>query len=109
VPDDLGQVLKLLDERVTTIGDLVRRGAFSEVWVPAFQAKDLALSLDARTRTLPLAKRAAATGAVERLVRAAWMLDASGDTGNRSEVEQGYDALASAAREVAGMFAATGR
>ena len=40
------------------------------------------------------------TSAVERLVRAAWTLDAAGDTGNRSEVEQGYSALASAAREV---------
>jgi len=104
VPDDLSQVLMLLDERVTVIGDLVRKGAFAEVWVPAFQAKDLALSLDARTRTLPLAKRAGATGAVERLVRAAWTLDAAGDTGNRSEVEQGYSALASAAREVALTF-----
>lgn len=104
VPDDLNEVLKLLAERVTLIGSLVQKGAFSEVWVPAFQAKDLALSLDARTRTLPPAKRAAATGAVERLVRAAWMLDASGDTGNRSDVEQGYDSLVSAARDVAATF-----
>jgi hypothetical protein len=107
VPDDLSEVLKLLDERVTLIGDLVRKGAFSEVWVPAFQAKDLALSLDARTRTLPPAKRAGATAAVERLVRGAWMLDAAGDTGNRSEVEQGYSALASAAREVEATFGPT--
>jgi hypothetical protein len=104
VPDDLAEVLKLLDERVTLIGALVQKGAFSEVWVPAFQAKDLALSLDARTRTLPLARRAVATGEVERLVRAAWMLDASGDTGNRSDVEEAYGALASAAREVKATF-----
>jgi hypothetical protein len=77
--------------------------------VPAFQAKDLALALDARTRTLPPAKRAVATAGVERLVRAAWILDAAGDTGNRSEVEQGYSALASAAREVAGTFGPGGR
>ena len=49
------EVLRLLGERVTIIGDLVRKGAFSEVWVPAFQAKDLALALDVRTRTLPQA------------------------------------------------------
>ena len=104
VPDDLAEVLKLLDERVAVIGALVQKGAFSEVWVPAFQAKDLALSLDARTRTLPLAKRAVATGEVERLVRAAWMLDASGDTGNRSDVEAAYGALAAAAREVKATF-----
>ena len=104
VPDDLNDVLKLLAERVTLIGDLVQKGAFSEVWVPAFQAKDLALSLDARTRTLPLAKRDVATAGIERLVRASWMLDASGDTGNRSDVEQAYGALASAAREVEATF-----
>jgi hypothetical protein len=104
VPDDLTEVLKLLDERVTLIGDLVRKGAFAEVWVPAFQAKDLALALDARTRTLPPAKRVSATAGVERLVRAAWMLDASGDTGNRSEVEGAYAALASSAREVMATF-----
>jgi hypothetical protein len=106
VPDDLTKVLELLAERVTLIGDLVQKGAFSEVWVPAFQAKDLALSLDARTRTLPLAKRDVATASIERLVRASWMLDASGDTGNRSDVEQAYGALASAAREVEATFGA---
>jgi hypothetical protein len=104
VPDDLADVLKLLNERVEVIGGLVRKGAFPEVWVPAFHAKDLALALDARTRTLPLAKRAAATGSVERLVRAAWMLDASGDTGNRGEVEDAYSALTSAARDVQTIF-----
>jgi hypothetical protein len=109
VPDDLAEVLKMLEERVAVIGDLVQKGAFTEVWVPAFQAKDLALSLDARARTLPLAKRAVATGEVEHLVRAAWMLDASGDTGNRSDVEQAYGALASAAREVEATFGPSSR
>jgi len=109
VPDDLTEVLRLLDERVTLIGELVRKGAFAEVWVPAFQAKDLALALDARTRTLPPAKRVIATAGVERLVRAAWTLDASGDTGNRSEVEGAYAALASSAREVMATFAPGGR
>src|SRR6185369_2105387 len=104
VPDDLGLVLRLLDERVTLIGDLVRKGAFSVVWVPAFQAKDLALALDARTRTLPPARRARATAGVESLVRAAWALDASGDTGNRNEVEEAYNALATAARDVMATF-----
>ncbi len=104
VPDDLGQVLTLLDERVALIGDLVRKGAFSEVWVPAFQAKDLALSLAERTQALPASRRAGATGGVERLVRAAWALDASGDTGNRAEVEEGYGELASAARDLTTMF-----
>jgi hypothetical protein len=100
VPDDAGEVLKLLGERMSVIGDLVRKGAFGEVWVPAFQAKDLALALDVRTRTLPQAMRVKATMAVEQLVRAAWMIDAAGDTGNRSEVEAAHAALARAAADV---------
>jgi hypothetical protein len=109
VPDDAAEVRRLLGERVTTIGELVRKGAFSEVWVPAFQAKDLALALDVRTPTLPLRLRAKATVAVEQLVRAAWMIDAAGDTGNRGDVEQAYAALTSAAADVEMLYAAVAR
>jgi hypothetical protein len=106
VPDDAGEILKLFGERMALIGDLVRKGAFGEVWVPAFQAKDLALALDVRTRTLPPAERGKATDAVERLVRAAWMIDAAGDTGNRAEVEEAYTALSRAGAEVQAIFGA---
>ncbi len=105
VPDDAAEVKKLLAERVTTIGGLVKKGAFSEVWVPAFQAKDLALALDVRAQELTASQRTVARGAIERLVRAAWALDAAGDTGNRTDVEEAYAALADAARDVEKVFA----
>jgi hypothetical protein len=38
-------------------------------------------------------------------VRAAWALDAAGDTGNRGDVEDAYNALAGAARDVERVFA----
>lgn len=106
VPDNSSEIRRLLGERMSLIGELVRKGAFSEVWVPAFQAKDLALALDVRTRTLPQASRAKATMAVEQLVRAAWMIDAAGDTGNRAEVEGAYAALSRAAADVARIYEA---
>ena len=106
VPDDGVAVLRLLRERIAIIGDLVRKGAFAEVWVPAFQAKDLALALDVRTRTLAASRRAKATRAVEELVRAAWLIDAAGDTGNREEVEDAYASLRRAASEVEKMYEA---
>jgi hypothetical protein len=106
VPDVGAEVLRLFGERVRVIGDLVRKGAFSEVWVPAFHAKDLALALDVRTRTLPLSRRTKATMAVEQFVRAAWMIDAAGDTGNRIEVEEAYAELNRAAADVEKMYAA---
>ena len=105
VPDDVGAVRKLLAERVSIIGELVKKGAFAEVWVPAFQAKDLALALDVRTGLLASARRPRAGAAIERLVRAAWSLDAAGDTGNRGDVEQAYAALADAARDIERVFA----
>jgi hypothetical protein len=105
VPDDAGEVRRLLAERTATIGELVKKGAFSEVWVPAFQAKDLALSLDVRTPQLPAARRLAAGSAIERLVRAAWALDAAGDTGNRADIEGAYAAFTAASREIAQLFA----
>ena len=110
VPDDAAEILRLLDDRVTVIGYLVRQGAFSEVWVPAFHAKDLALALDVRTRTLPQAVRPRATIAVEQVVRAAWAIDAAGDTGNRGDVEDAYAALVRAAADVKTLYraAATG-
>ena len=104
VPDDVGEVRRLLAERVSIIGGLVKKGAFGEVWVPAFQAKDLALALDVQTQQLASARRPAARGAIERLVRAAWALDAAGDTGNRSDVEDAYNALADAAKDVEAAF-----
>jgi len=90
---------------VSIIGGLVKKGAFGEVWVPAFQAKDLALALDIRTLQLASAERPIARGAIDRLVRAAWALDAAGDTGNRNDVEDAYNALADAARDVEQVFA----
>ncbi len=106
VPDDPIEVRRLLAQRVATIGDLVRKGAFGEVWVPAFQAKDLALSLDVRIGQLPTANRARAESALERLVRAAWDLDAAGDTGNRADVERAFKSLTDNSDEVNELFAA---
>jgi hypothetical protein len=106
VPDDAVQVRRLLAERVAHIGELVRKGAFGEVWVPAFQAKDLGLALDVQAPQLPAERRLPARSAIDRLVRAAWALDAAGDTGNRSDVEEAYRGLADASQEIERLFSA---
>jgi len=105
IPDNAADVLALFNERLKLIGDLVAKGSFGEVWVPALQAKDLALALDVRTRELPARQRSSATGSVERLVRAAWLLDEYGDLGNREQVEGTFAAFAAAAHEVQSAFA----
>jgi hypothetical protein len=105
VPDAAAEVLSLLGERVRLVAGLVKRGAFGEVWVPALQAKDLALALDARVGELPRAKRSVATASVERLVRAAWQLDEYGDLGNREQVERAHAAFSDAAADLVSVFA----
>ena len=104
VPDDAVQVRRLLAERIARIGELVKKGAFGEVWVPAFHAKDLALALDVQTPQLAAERRLPARSATERLIRAAWALDAAGDTGNRADVEEAYRDLADAAQEIERLF-----
>jgi len=106
VPDDAAAVRRLLAERVAHIGELVKKGAFGEVWVPAFQAKDLALALDVQISQLAAAQRPRARSALERLIRAAWALDAAGDTGNRGDVEDAYRGLVEASREIEPLFGA---
>ena len=90
--------------RDTEVRNLVERGNFAAVWVPAFQAKDLAIALEPHLEHLAPAKREAGQPAIGRLVRGAWLLDASGDVGNRQQVEAAYAAFTSALADVVAAF-----
>ena len=76
------EIVEAIRARHTEIGGLVEKGDFAAVWVPAFQAKDLALALEPHLAHLLDDSRAAAEPALFRLVQGAWRLDAVGDTGN---------------------------
>jgi hypothetical protein len=78
------------DERVR---DLIARGVWPDLYIPALEAKDLVLALSEREgdRVGVPAKK---------LVRAAWLLDAYGDLGNRLEVEKAYHLFEEAIREL---------
>ena len=72
--------------------------------MPAFQAKDLALALDARTGTLPPEKRKIAEPAITKLVRSAWLLDAFGDIGNKQQITEAYAKFVEAAKDIQAAF-----
>ena len=84
------------------IGGLVEKGDFAAIWVPAFQAKDLALALEPHLAHLLEDARASAEPALFRLVQGAWRLDAVGDTGNRAEVELAFRLFGEALADVSG-------
>ena len=98
-PGDIVDVLARLGASSRAIKDLIDRGAFAEIYVPALEAKDLALTLDARTPDIGdrTAGPPTAIGvAVKRVVRAAWLLDWSGDLGDRTQIADAYAEFAAA-------------
>jgi Heavy metal binding domain len=104
VPGTVEEILAQLKVRNDQIGELVRQGDFAAVWVPAFQAKDLAVGLEPHLAALPVLKRSEAEPAIARVVRSAWLLDAYGDLGNRQQIVDAYSMFTSAVSDVVSTF-----
>jgi hypothetical protein len=93
-----------LSDRTAQIKRFIDAGAFANVYVPAFQAKDLALALDEHTQELPADRVKVAGPAIKRLVRTAWLLDAFGDLGNKNQITEAYAQFAAAVKDVEAAF-----
>jgi hypothetical protein len=90
IPETAGEIVAQIGTRNRQIGELIDLGRFSEVWFPAFEAKDLALAMSAHEARLPTDKRNLLEPAIKRLLHAAWLLDAFGDVGNREQITAAY-------------------
>src|SRR5712691_4352516 len=90
LPASIEEMVAQLTMTNRQIKGLIEAGAFTDIWVPAFQAKDLGLAMDARSAQLPTYKRRILEPAIKRLLRAAWLLDAVGDIGNRDQITGAY-------------------
>ena len=97
-------MLAQLHERNEQIKALIDRGQFGSVYVPAFQAKDVALALDAHRHALPPDRQKIVEPAVNRLVRDAYLLDAVGDLGNKQQIGAAYARFASAVKDIESAF-----
>ena len=104
VPTAMDQILGELKGKDAEVRDLIARGDFGAVWVPAFRAKDLAIALEPHLTHLAAAKRDAGEPALARVVRGAWLLDAAGDVGNRQQVEAAYSAFTAGVADVLAAF-----
>ena len=104
IPDDPGGVLVLLRERRDQVKEIVGRGSLTEVWVPALQAKELALALELHAREFPERQRLQVEAAVRELVLAAFRLDAAGDRGEREEVARASASLLTAVSTIESLF-----
>ena len=105
IPDATSDIVAGITARDQELQEMIGRGAFAELFVPALQAKALALALNERTQDLSVRGRNDLRIAVRHLVRAAWLLDWYGDLGNKLQVSGAYDIFGSAAGEIARVYA----
>jgi hypothetical protein len=106
IPETVPEMLAQLRVRDEEIKGFIDRGAFANVYVPAFQAKDLALALDEHKKDLPVERQQTAEPAIARLVRYAYILDAFGDLGNRQQIVEAYDRFTVAVKDIETAFGA---
>jgi hypothetical protein len=104
IPTSMSGMLEQLEIRQQQVGELIERGDFAAVWVPAFQAKDLAIALEPHVAHLGANQRDAGEPALARVVRTAWLLDAAGDLGNRAQIEAVYTSFKAAVADVLTTF-----
>lgn len=91
-------------ERAGRVRALVERGALKEIYVPALEAKDLALVLEKRLFEAPESARPSLRWAVKELVSSAWLLDDFGDLGNRERVRAAHERFQEAIKVIASSY-----
>jgi hypothetical protein len=104
IPDSMADILSELRGKDAEVRELIARGDFAAVWVPAFRAKDLVIALEPHLAHLAAPKRDAGEPALSRVVRGAWLLDAAGDVGNRQQVEAAYSTFTAGVNDVMAAF-----
>jgi hypothetical protein len=104
IPETVPEMLSQLRTRTDQIRQFIDKGEFAAVYVPAFQAKDLALALDEHRRELTADKQKVVEPAVQTVVRSAYMLDAFGDLGNKQQILAAYALFTAAVKDIQSAF-----
>ena len=104
IPAEAGQIVVELASRDRQIEGMIGRGAFTEIFIPALQAKELALALQEHGSELPESGRNQVRIAVRHIVRAAYLLDWYGDLGNKTDVDSAYLVFGSAVGEISAVY-----
>ena len=100
IPERAVDIVAEIATRDAELRDLIGRGVFPELYIPALQAKELALALNDRSSDLPEEGRDKVRIAARSLVRSAWLLDWYGDLGNGLQVEEAYKIFGSAVADI---------
>jgi Heavy metal binding domain len=93
IPDTADGIYSEILRRNDRLQELIRKGSWPDLYIPALEAKDLVLALSKSE-----GERVAIPA--KKLVRAAWLLDTYGDLGNRLQVESAYRLFDEAIRQL---------
>lgn len=91
VPETPQQILAAIRARDRRVQTLIDQGRWADLFIPALEAKDLALAYGERAADRPWV-------ALKRIVRGAWLLDLYGDQGDRVRVGEAYEIFAEGMR-----------
>jgi len=86
-PDSLVAALRA---RQSEVSSLIKSGELGAVYVPALQAKDTALEIQAQSRATSNANEDAVEASVRLIVLAAYQLDSYGDIGDGQKVQDAF-------------------
>ena len=104
IPEQTSDIVAGISAHDEELQALIGSGRFTEIFLPALQAKELALALSDRAADLPGQERNQLRIAVRHLVRAAWLLDWYGDLGNKQQVNGAYEIFGTAASEISRLY-----
>ena len=104
IPELTTEIISSIKMRNLELQELIKKGAFSDIFIPALQAKELGLSLTERANSLSESSRGNVQIAIRHLVRSAWLLDWYGDLGNKQKVTDAYRIFSSAVNEISKSF-----
>ncbi len=108
IPEQAGEIAAEIATRDQQIQDMIGRGAFTEIFIPALQAKELALALQRNEQPLADTDRDQVRIAVRHLVRAAYLLDWYGDLGNKNDVDSAYSVFGDAVGTISQVYGLPG-
>jgi len=91
VPDTAQAILDAIRARDRRVQTLIDQGRWADLFIPALEAKDLALAYGEAASDRPWV-------ALKRIVRGAWLLDMYGDLGDRVRVGEAYEIFAEGMR-----------
>jgi hypothetical protein len=107
IPDDAAEIAAEIMLRDQQIEEMISLGKFTEIFIPALQAKELGLALQSRDTELSLDARNQIRIAVRHLVRSAYLLDWYGDRGNKNNVDAAFAVFRSTVGEINAVFEVT--